>query len=183
MLERPESPKKIKNVEEIEEAEVELNRYKRLNVYLRRITAQEAEAKYRNLTVSSGLVSKAKENGKEKRRIVIDLKRKATQKAFSRRNYIILPRLSELMQEIRKISATPGDAEDEAELEAALVDVADAFKVLPVAEKELKHTLSTRPNELLVFQALLFGYKVARLMRSKLPTLTRTSASITSTTN
>ena len=73
------------------------------------------------------------------------------------------------MKEIRKRSASSGGQEDDTELEIALVDVADAFTTLPVAEEELGHTMapSTRPGELLVFQALLFGYKTAPLLWSR----------------
>ena len=43
----------------------------------------------------------------------------------------------------------------------ALAHVSDAFTVLPVAKAELQHTLapSTKEDEILVFQALLFKYK------------------------
>eukprot|EP00435_Cladocopium_sp_Y103_P059418 s1398_g21.t1 len=58
-------------------------------------------------------------------------------------------------------------------MELALVDVSDAFTVLPVAKEELKHTLapSTKPGEMLLFQALLFGCKVAPLLYSRFAAL------------
>eukprot|EP00435_Cladocopium_sp_Y103_P065541 s1151_g27.t1 len=76
------------------------------------------------------------------------------------------------MKEVRKRSASAGDPDD-CEMELALVDVSDAFTVLPVAKEELKHTLapSTRPGEMLLFQALLFGYKVAPLLYSRFAAL------------
>ena len=54
-------------------------------------------------------------------------------------------------------------------VELSLLDIHDAFTVFPVSHKELCHTLSpsTRSKELLMFQALLFGYKVAPLLYSR----------------
>ena len=119
---------------------------------------------------------KTKENGEKKRRIVIDLRRSGGNLKSRLPERLVLPRLSdalELMKEIRKRSASSEDREDETELEIALVDVADAFTTLPVAAEELGHTMapSTRPDELLVFQALLFGYKVAPLLYSRFASL------------
>ena len=53
--------------------------------------------------------------------------------------------------------------------EFALVDVADAFTLLPVAPAEWKHTMTPglRDDQVLIFQALLFGYKVAPLLYSR----------------
>ena len=56
-----------------------------------------------------------------------------------------------------------------------MVDVSDAFTVLPVKATEQKHSLAPSPkeNEVLCFQALLFGYKVAPLLYSRFAALTR----------
>ena len=52
----------------------------------------------------------------------------------------------------------------------ALVDISDAFTTLPLHEEELKHAMapSTSPDEIIVFKALLFGYRTAPLLYSRL---------------
>ena len=123
-----------------------------------------------------GLALKIKEDGQKKRRIVIDLRRSGGNAKSKLLEKLVLPRLTDgvkLMKEVRKRSTQASDPTDEDELELALVDVADAFTVLPVHREEWKHSMapSTQPNEMLVFQALLFGYKVAPLLYSRFASL------------
>ena len=167
VLERPETWTNYKSVEDdVTEAEIELARYESLG-YLRRVDAKTAEDVYRGGTISRlGLVLKTKESGEKKRRIVIDLRRSGGNSKSKLPERLVLPRLTDaakMMKEIRKRGQKPEDTGKDLELEIALVDVRDAFTVLPVAKEELKHTLapSTKEGEVLVFQALLFGYKVA----------------------
>ena len=137
--------------DDLQEAEIELQRYEDKK-FLKRIPADEAERSYPGGTISKlGLVLKTKENGEKKRRIVIDLRRSGGNQKSKLPERLTLPRLGDavsLMKEIRKRSASSNDVGDESELELALVDVSDAFTVLPVAEAELKHTLapSTKPG-------------------------------------
>ena len=155
---------------------IELKRYEELG-YLKRITAETAEQEYKEGTVSRlGLALKIKEDGQKKRRIVIDLRRSGGNAKSKLLEKLVLPRLTDgvkLMKEVRKRSTQASDPTDEDELELALVDVADAFTVLPVHREEWKHSMapSTQPNEMLVFQALLFGYKVAPLLYSRFASL------------
>ena len=177
VLERPETWTNYRSVEDdVAEAEIELNRYENLG-YLRRIDAKTAEEVYRGGTISRlGLVLKTKKSGEKKRRIVIDLRRSGGNSKSRLPERLVLPRLTDavrMMKEIRKRGHKPEDSGKDLELEITLVDVSDAFTVLPVAKEELKHTLapSTKEGEVLVFQALLFGYKVAPLLYSRFAAL------------
>ena len=177
VLGRPDTLKNYKSVEDdLEEANVELDRYANLG-YMKRIPREEAEQLYEGGTVSRlGLVLKVKDDGSKKRRIVIDLRRSGGNAKSVLPEKLVLPRLTDgvrLIKEVRKRSTKVSDPAGEDELELALVDVADAFTVLPVAKAELKHTMapSTKEGEMLVFQALLFGYKVAPLLYSRFAAL------------
>eukprot|EP00435_Cladocopium_sp_Y103_P029471 s1252_g7.t1 len=177
VLERPDSLKNYKSVEDdLEEAEIELQRYEDLG-YLVRVSREAAEQQYKDGTVSRlGLVLKVKDSGIKKRRIVIDMRRSGGNAKSELPERLVLPRLTDavkLMKEVRKRSTRESDPDDEDEMEMALVDVSDAFTVLPVAPAERKHTLapSTRQDECLVFRALLFGYKVAPLLYSRFAAL------------
>ena len=172
-LEKPDTLRNYKSVEDdLLEANIELDRYEGMG-YLKRIDLKTAEENYKGGTVSRlGLVVKTKENGEKKRRIVIDLRRSGGNAKSTLPERLVLPRLLDaikLIKEIRKRVTPVSDSNVDAELELALVDVSDAFTVLPVAPEELKHTLapSTVEGEMLVFQALLFGYKVAPLLYSR----------------
>jgi len=169
---RPDTLRNYKSVEEdLEEANIELDRYATLG-YMKRIPLKEAEREFSGGTVSRlGLVLKIKDDGQRKRRIVIDLRRSGGNAKSVLPEKLVLPRLTDgvkLIKEIRKRSTQASDPAGEHEMELALVDVSDAFTVLPVAKAELKHTMapSTKEGEMLVFQALLFGYKVAPLLYS-----------------
>eukprot|EP00435_Cladocopium_sp_Y103_P024582 s454_g6.t1 len=175
VLERPETLTNYKSVEdELDEARTELSRYEKEGC-LRRLSVEEAEQHYGGGTVSRlGLVLKVKENGEKKQRIVIDLRRSGGNSKSLLPERLVLPRLVDavnLLKEIKKRSAV--FPVDDNGLEFALVDIHDAFTVLPVAKEELKHTLapSTEPGEMLMFRALLFGYKVAPLLYSRFAAL------------
>lgn len=173
VLERPETMKNYKSVEEdVEGTNIELQRYEKHN-FLKRISQDEAKKLYPDGTVSRlGLVTKQKEGGEVKRRVVIDLRRSGGNAKSKLPERLVLPRLTDaikLFKDIRRRSNGLAEKSEVNVLEFALVDISDAFTVLPVAEEELKHTLtpSTVEGEVLVFQALLFGYKVAPLLYSR----------------
>lgn len=147
---------------------------------MKRVPLKEAEREFSGGTVSRlGLVLKIKDDGQKKRRILdpdIDLRRSGGNAKSVLPEKLVLPRLTDgvkLIKEIRKRSTQASDRAGEDEMELALVDVSDAFTVLPVAKAELKHTMapSTKEGEMLVFQALLFGYKVAPLLYSRFAAL------------
>lgn len=165
--------KNYKSVEEdIEGAEVELGRYEK-EKYLRRVPEDEAKGLASRGTVSRlGMVVKQKESGEVKRRIVIDLRRSGGNSKSRLPEKLVLPRLVDFvkgLKDLRKEGVRVEHMVGGYGVELSLIDIHDAFTVFPVARKELCHTLapSTRPKELLMFQALLFGYKVAPLLDSR----------------
>ena len=177
VLERPETLKNYKSVDEdLEGAEMELQRYEEAN-YMRRVPLEEAQRAYAGGTTSRlGLVTKTKESGEVKRRIVIDLRRSGGNQLSELPERLVLPRAIDaikMMKDIRKRADRAVESVETNVLELAVVDIQDAFTVLPVAKAELRHTLapSTREGEVLMFQALLFGYKVAPLLYSRFAAL------------
>ena len=165
--------KNYKSVEDdLEGAELELSRYEKER-YMRRVPEEEAEGLAKGGTVSRlGMVVKEKESGEIKRRIVIDLRRSGGNFKSKLPEKLILPRLVDFikgLKDLRKEGAKVEQMSGGYGVELSLIDIHDAFTVFPVSHKELCHTLSpsTRPKELLMFQALLFGYKVAPLLYSR----------------
>ena len=154
-----------------EDAEIEINRYQKEG-YLVRVPREVAKEKYKNGTISKmALVIKAKESGEVKRRVVIDLRRSGGNSKSRLPEKLVLPRVVDAVRTLKEVRKAGAGLERPSTwgLEMALVDIADAFTVMPVSEKELKHTLapSLSPDEILVFQALLFGYRVAPLIYAR----------------
>ena len=173
VLERPDTLKNYKSVEEdLEGAEAELERYEKA-LYLRRVSLEEAQRDFPNGTTSRlGLVTKVKEGGEIKRRIVIDLRRSGGNQKSHLPERLVLPRALDAIKMMRDVRRKGDKAIEQVEpnvLELAVVDIKDAFTVLPVHPAEWKHTMapSTRQGEILQFQALLFGFKVAPLLYSR----------------
>ena len=173
VLERPDTLKNYKSVEEdLEGAEAELVRYEKAH-YLRRVSLEEAQRDFPNGTTSRlGLVTKVKEGGEIKRRIVIDLRRSGGNQKSHLPERLVLPRALDAVKMMRDVRRKGDKAIEQVEpnvLELAVVDIKDAFTVLPVHPAEWKHTMapSTRQGEILQFQALLFGFKVAPLLYSR----------------
>lgn len=159
-----------------EDGEIELKRYEELK-YLRRIPKEVARKEMKGGTVSRlGLIVKLKDSGEKKRRVVIDLKRSGGNSLSRLPEKLTLPRVTDavqLMKEMRRLTTAEEEADTTWSTELAVVDVSDAFTVLPVKAREQKHCLapSPRENEVLCFQALLFGYKVAPLLYSRFAAL------------
>ena len=157
-----------KSVEEArDDAEIELNRYKERKFCVA-IKRREALERYEGGTVSRmGLILKAKESGEIKRRLVLDMRRSGGNSKSRLPERLTLPRPRDVIQLLRHMHEVP--REPSCDTEFALVDVADAFTTLPVAPAEWKHAMapSLQEDEVLIFQALLFGYKVAPLLYSR----------------
>lgn len=105
-----------------------------------------------------GLILKKKENGEIKRRLVLDMRRSGGNSKSKLPERLVLPRpldVVRLLKYMHRNHREPGCG-----TEFALVDVADAFTLLPVAPAEWKHTMTPglRDDQVLIFQALLFGY-------------------------
>ena len=165
--------KNYKSVEDDKEgAEIELSRYEEER-YLRRISREEAKSQWGGGTISRlGMVVKTKDSGEVKRRIEIDLRRSGGNAKSKLPEKLVLPRLVDFvkgLKDLRKEGVRVDQMVHGYGVELALIDIHDAFTVFPVNKKEWRHTLapSTRDREILLFQALLFGYKVAPLLYSR----------------
>ena len=130
------------------------------------------------------LIIKEKEDGSKKRRLVIDLRRSNGNARCRVNERIILPRLDDVVKmsqdvysrkkELMKIVAereVRAARESEAiEMEFVLIDLADAFCHFGVNPKEYRHCVA--PDEkgqgVLVFVAMLFGFKAAPLLMGRL---------------
>ena len=157
-----------------EDAEAELARYENLG-YLRRLPKEEALRDFGGGTISKlGLVVKLKPDQTKKLRIVIDLRRSGGNAKSELPERLVLPRPLDAVQSLReqkrkKVEEGQGDYG----AEFALIDISDAFTTPPLHSKELRHSLSpsTKGGEMLQFRALLFGYRTAPLLYSRLAAL------------
>ncbi len=159
-----------------EDAEIEIKRYEERR-YLKRISKDKAKKEMKGGTVSRlGLIIKTKESGERKRRVVIDLRRSGGNGLSRLPEKLTLPRVVDavrLMKDMRKLTTEEEEAQPTWSTEMAVIDVSDAFTVLPVKASEQKHCLSPSfsEKEMLCFQALLFGHKVAPLLYSRFAAL------------
>ena len=154
------------------DAEEELSRYERLG-FMMRLPKREALEAYPGGTVSRlALVVKVKPDNTKKLRVVIDLRRSGGNAKSFLPEKLILPRPIDAIRTFREQRAKQGKHWNPTDggFEMALVDISDAFTTLPLHEEELKHAMapSTSPDEIIVFKALLFGYRTAPLLYSRL---------------
>ena len=155
-----------------EEAAIELNRYKELG-YTRTHTKREVLEKYAHGTVSRlALIVKTREDGSKKRRIIIDLRRSGGNQKSVLPEKLVLPRPKDAVSMIRDMYDRIED-KSQVQLELTVIDVSDAFMALPVHPDEHQHTLAPGFEEgtLVTFVALLFGFKVAPLLWSRVASL------------
>ena len=160
--------------ENVQEAKVELDRYRKAGfmVDVKRSTVTD-EMKHGTIS-KLGLIIKHKPEG-IKRRIILDLRRSGGNKKATLPEKLVLPRPRDFLASIRSVYATQrAHGRDEGYArELAVIDVSDAFMSLAVEEKELPHTLA--PNieneDFYMFVALLFGYKTAPLLWSRVAAL------------
>ena len=152
-----------------QDAEIEITRYEKEG-YVSRLSKEEGQKKYAGGTISRlGLVLKEKENGEKKRRVVIDLRRSGGNSKSSLPEKLVLPRPVDVMRMLKEMNERWMGRKAEEGVEFAVVDVMDAFTVLPLHQEELRHALapSTEQGQLLLFKALLFGYRTAPLLYSR----------------
>ena len=154
-----------------EDAEIELKRYENLG-FLQRWPKEKALQEFQGGTISRlGLVVKLKPDNTKKLRIVIDLRRSGGNAKSTLPERLVLPRPLDAVQSLReqkKKLVEKGEGSKGAEF--ALIDISDAFTTLPLHQKELRHSMSpsTNQGEILQFRALLFGYRTAPLLYSRL---------------
>ena len=155
-----------------EEAAIELNRYKEMG-YTRTHTKRGVLEKYAHGTVSRlALIVKTREDGSKKRRIIIDLSKSGGNQKSVLPEKLVLPRPKDAVSMIRDMYDLIED-KSQVQLELTVIDVSDAFMALPVHPDEHQHTLAPGLEEgtLVTFVALLFGFKVAPLLWSRVASL------------
>ena len=159
-------------------AEEEIDRYASKG-YVAKIPKEEVGEMFQHTTVSKlALILKQREDGSVKKRIAIDLRRSLGNSKAVLPERLILPRPQDCVEMVRDQYAvsSKGQGEDPSELwgcEFILIDVTDAFMSFGVERKEWGHCLApgTKPDEMLLFTALLFGFKTAPLLYSRLAAL------------
>ena len=128
-----------------------------------------------NGTISRlGLIIKQKPEG-VKRRIILDLRRSGGNRKANLPEKLILPPPRDLLASIRNVyNMQRGHGRDEGYArELVVIDISDAFMSLAVEEKELVHTSAPNLDSdvYYMFVALLFGYKTAPLLWSRVASL------------
>ena len=98
------------------------------------------------------LVSKTKSDGSVKHRLVWDLRRSGANLAVKQGERIVLPRLSDVVADLRELATTSMD-------EAFLLgtDVSEAFRQVPLHESERQFTVAALAGKCYVFKVLVFG--------------------------
>ena len=160
--------------ENMEEAKVELDRYRKAG-FMVDVKKEVVTKEMKHGTISKlWLIIKHKPEG-IKRRIILDLRRSGGNKKATLPEKLVLPRPRDFLNSIRSVYAMQrAHGRDEGYArELAVIDVSDAFMSLAVDERELPHTLA--PNieseDFYMFVALLFGYKTAPLLWSRVAAL------------
>ena len=166
--------------EQPEEAAIEINRYKERG-YVREIQLSEAQRKFGPMVSKLALIVKQKLDRSIKRRIIIDLRRSGGNEKCRVNERLILPRMSDVLRCLKKMHLLePRLVEEmraskdyeEVETEMFLIDFTDAFCHFGVHANELRNCLSPSVAEgdesLLLWIALLFGFKAAPLLMARL---------------
>ena len=163
--------------EDKEEARIELERYHNAG-YTVKYNRDQVKDLFPGGTISRlGLIVKVKEGGMKKRRIILDLRRSGGNKKARLPERLVLPRPRDAVGMIRDVySKTNWTVTEEGEpkaMELAVIDITDAFMSLPVHREEHQHTLAPdiEKNSYIAFVALLFGYKVAPLLWSRVASM------------
>lgn len=129
----------------ISDAKVEIERYHKLN-YMKKLDREENKELLKGGTVSRlGLIVKVKESGEVKRRVIIDLRRSGGNGKSTLPEKLTLPRpvdATRMMRSIREKENVAEKKDPTWATELVVIDISDAFTVLPIAEEERKHCLT-----------------------------------------
>ena len=106
---------------------------------------------------------------------MIDLKRSGGNRKSHLPERLVLPRPYDVISMARRMKASLEEMgkKEEKGCEFVLIDVADAFTTLPLHPEEWKHATSPglKGDTMLVFRALLFGFRTAPLLYSRFASL------------
>ena len=176
---------KVKNYtsmfEDPEGASAELGKYLDKG-FCKRMSKEQAAKRFDRGTISKlALITKQKSENVIKRRIIIDLLRSGGNARARVPERIILPRGTDVikwkLKSERAGEVDPldniGDPTDDAEdpgIEIVRADLSDAYCHFPVAREELGNCLAPGldEDEIIVFCAMLFGFKAAPLVMGRL---------------
>ena len=168
-----------------EGASLELGRYVDKG-FAKRMAKTEAQHRFGTGTVSKlALIVKEKGDGAIKRRIIIDLLRSGGNERARVPERIVLPRCTDFTKSVRRLwklkevrlhekdalDDLSAESEDDDEgIEMIGADLSDACCHFGVAAEELKNCLApaVEEDEILVFCAMLFGFKGAPLVMGRL---------------
>ena len=157
-----------------DDASIELDRY-RAQGYVKDLTEDQLKSEFPGGTISKmGLIVKPKEGGGVKRRFIVDLRRSTGNAKSKLPERLILPRPMDAVNSMKSIvERSYGKAEEEKDLELVLVDISDAFMTLAVHRSEWKHCVAPALQEgsYVIFVAMLFGFKTAPLLWSRVAAL------------
>ena len=158
-----------------EDAEIEIRRIsdKGFAVPVRR---REVETEFSQGTISRlALIIKERPDKTKKRRLIIDLRRSGGNSKAYLPEKLVLPRAVDGVNTLRALhqQRAEGSMEEVKALwsrEMVLIDVSDAFPHLGVHARELEHCLAPAVDDsgdFILFRALLFGFKTAPLLWSR----------------
>eukprot|EP00435_Cladocopium_sp_Y103_P075273 s22_g55.t1 len=158
----------------LEDSKVEVQRLEQLG-FLTKLDKRTVEEEFSQGTISKlAIIVKERPDKTKKRRLIIDLRRSGGNSKAKLREKLILPRACDAVRSLRqmvklKTEPTTQEMQERWAREMILVDVADAFPHLAVHRQELEHCLTPGlgENEFYLFRALLFGYKTAPLLWSR----------------
>ena len=156
--------------EDKQEAKIELDKYHQAG-YTRYYTENEVKERFSAGTISRlGLIVKVKESGVKNRRIILDLRRSGGNAKATLPEKLVLPRPRDAIEMFRNLHSRERGAGD---MELVVIDISDAFMALPVCQQEHQHALAPalERGQFIAFVALLFGYKVAPLLWSRVASL------------
>eukprot|EP00435_Cladocopium_sp_Y103_P030830 s1995_g7.t1 len=160
--------------EDLTNARIELERYK-AEGYTVELTKEEVLNTMGHGTISRlGLIVKEKPSG-IKRRIIIDLRRSGGNTKASLPEKLVLPRPKDALGSARNIHDVQHFAVAKGPIarEMVVIDISDAFMSLGVHPDEVPHTLAPHVDQdgYYAFVALLFGFKTAPLLWSRVASL------------
>eukprot|EP00435_Cladocopium_sp_Y103_P009539 s1894_g2.t1 len=158
----------------VEEAKVELDRY-RSQGYLVDVPKAVVESEMSHGTISRlGLILKYKPEGL-KRRIILDLKRSGGNRKSVLPEKLVLPRPRDAIAMMRNMYERRLQVGSEGNYarELIVIDISDAYMSLGLDPKELPHALApnVENNDFYLFSAMLFGFKTAPLVWSRVAAL------------
>ena len=104
---------------------------------LEEVTYQSLQDKFgANYTVSDLCIVAKTENGITKKRMILDLKASGVSKRTKKTHRVVLPRLSDLVQDVLSLLSTKTPEQG---FEVFVLDFTDAFWQIPLTSEERKH--------------------------------------------